>query len=60
MDFWETFGISIQHPYLVNEIDCKPEDDSSHVCLSNARKSKLQKVIDFFPSFECEGLGLTI
>jgi len=59
MDFWETFGISIQHSFSVNEIECKPEGDPSHICLANALKSKLKKVIDLFPSFESEGLGLT-
>jgi len=59
MDFWKTFGISIQHSILINEIDCSPVDDSSHICLSNAQKSKLKKVIDFFLSLESEGLGLT-
>jgi len=59
MDFWETFGISNQHSFSVNEIDWKPEDDSSHICLSSAQRSKLQKVIDLFPSFESEGLPLT-
>jgi len=59
MDFWETFGISILHSFSVNEIDCKPGDDSSHICLSNAQRSKLLKVIDIFPSFEGEGLAFT-
>jgi len=59
MDFCETFGIFIQHSFSVNEIECKPEEETAHIYLSNAQKSKLKKVIDFYPSFECEGLGLT-
>jgi len=29
MDFWETFGSSIQHSLIVNEIDYKPEDEEA-------------------------------
>jgi len=59
MDFCETFDTFIQHSFSVNEIESKPEDDPAHIYLSNVQKSKLKKVIDFYPSFECEGIGLT-
>lgn len=59
MDFWYTFGISIKQTVLINEINFEPEEDSTRVRLSDSQKLKLQKVIDFFPSFENEGLGLT-
>lgn len=58
MDFWYTFGISIKQTVLINEINFEPED-STRVRLSDSQKLKLQKVIDFFPSFVNEGLGLT-
>jgi len=59
MDFWYTFGITIKQTVLINEINFEPEEDSTRVRLSDSQKSKLQKVVDFFPSFENEGLGLT-
>lgn len=57
MDFWKTFGISIIPSSSINEIS--NEEDSLKLELSASQKSKLQSVIEFFPSFEKDGLGMT-
>jgi len=38
-------------------MDCKPIANLSHLFI-DAQKSKLQKEIDFFPSYGSEGIGL--
>lgn len=58
MDFWKRFNISIV-PASRNEVFCKSEPDSPQLDLTHVQKSQLNGVINLFPSFEKNGLGLT-
>ncbi len=57
IDFWEIFGISVSLGSQVNELNF--EEDSSKLKLSSVDRSRLKGVIDFFPSFDRDGLGMT-
>lgn len=59
MDFWDKFGISINSAIRIDQITYENSEDSPMLELTVSQKSKLQSVIDFFPSFDKEGLGLT-
>lgn len=58
IDFWKLFDVA---PSLIGQIDCKPLrlQDQNDLDLSETQKSKLERVISSFPSFEKEGLGKT-
>lgn len=59
MDFWKRFNISIVPATSINEVLCKAEPDSSQLDLTSLQKTQLEAVINVFPSFEKNGLGLT-
>lgn len=59
MDFWDKFGISINSAIKIDQITYEKSEDSPMMNLTASQKSKLQSVVDFFPSFDKEGLDLT-